>query len=165
MAAMSGLSTDFEKVQAIVDEVGDTPDGLVSSYSLAIWDKYAGRALLDPQLQVLYTTRDLLKLKRRQYAEQVDFTAQGDVQMKLSQRTAYVKDRIAECQTEIERVEMLARNRRGGVTTPITQTVPISVADEVARQQMPPPQLSDPSDPSLAGWPFSPNGNVQSNRP
>jgi hypothetical protein len=154
MAAMSGLGTDFEKVQAIVDEVGDTPDGLVSSYSLATRDKYAGKALLDPQLQVLYTTRDLLKLKRRQYAEQVDFTAQGDVQLKLSQRTAYLTDRIKESQTEIERLEMLARRRRGGVTTPITTVVPVSVADEVARENLPPPQLPDPSDPSLGGWPF-----------
>lgn len=154
--AITGALSETEQIQAILDEVGDTPDQKVSAWAKRYWDKHAGKAQLDRQLQVLYTTRDCWRLKLSSYQEQVDFQAQGDLQLRLSQRTGFGAERITELQAEIERLEIKARKRRAGVTLPITQQTPISVQDELNRQAQPPPQIIDPNDPIYAGSPFEP---------
>jgi hypothetical protein len=153
--AITGALTETEQIQAILDEVGDTPDQKVSAWAKRYWDKYAGKAQLDRQLQVLYTTRDCWRLKLSSYQEQND-VVQGPIQYKLGQRTGFGAARITELQAEIERLEIKARKRRIGVTLPITQQTPISVQDELNREAQPPPQIIDPNDPIYAGSPFEP---------
>jgi hypothetical protein len=153
--AITGALSETEQIQAILDEVGDTPDQKVSAWAKRYWDKYAGKAQLDRQLQVLYTTRDCWRLKLSSYQEQND-VVQGPIQYKIGQRTGFGAARITELQAEIERLEIKARKRRVGVTLPITQQTPISVQDELNRAAQPPPQIIDPNDPIYAGSPFEP---------
>lgn len=155
MPTIAGALTDDDQIAAILDEVGDTSDGKVERWVVLYWEKYAGKAQLDRQLQTLYTTRDCFRLKLTAYSEQVDFQAAGNaVSFKLSQSTGFLTDRIKEIQTEIERLELKARKRRVAVAVQLTTVVPISVQDELNREALPPPLLPDPSNPGLAGSPF-----------
>lgn len=151
--AITGALTETEQVQEILDEVGDTPDQKVSAWAKRHLDKYAGKAALNVDLPLLYAKRECWRLKLSSYQEQND-VVQGPIQYKLGQRTGYGKDRIAELQTEIVRLERKAAARRVGVTLPITQQTPISVQDELNREAQPPPQIIDPNDPIYAGSPF-----------
>lgn len=141
--------------QLIISQVGDTAQSVVAQNVAGVWDAYAGRALVaGPALQALYTKRDCIDLVLGSLREDVDSAIPGDMASKEDQKTGHLRAMRTEASAEIVRLEARARSTRGGATTPITTVVPISVADEVARQQQPPSQLPDPNDPRYGGWPF-----------
>jgi hypothetical protein len=90
--AITGALSETEQIQAILDEVGDTPDQKVSAWAKRYWDKYAGKAQLDVSCQVLYTTRECWRLKLSSYQEQND-VVQGPFNTSSASAPATAKPR------------------------------------------------------------------------
>jgi len=118
-------------MEFVVAQVGDTPTGLLVTHMITAWARNAEKALIHPRLQEAYYKRDLIDLALGYYRAQVDVTLGTDMAQKRSQRFMALETMRVDTQAEIEKVEKIARARRGiaiglvAAAAPVTPPIPI----------------------------------------
>lgn len=133
--------------QLIVLETGDTPDSILTNNINMIWNSFADKAPIFPRLQELYTKRVCIEIVLGTLRNQVSFSMNGDLNLRLEQRSQYLKDRHKELCDEIVRVEKIAQATRPSV-----------IGELVAKDlETPPPGAADSMSRRLIGSPYFPS--------
>jgi len=146
-------------MEFIVAQVGDTPTGLLVTHMTTAWVRNAEKALIHPRLQEAYYKRDLIDLALGYYRAQVDVTLGTDMAQKRSQRFMALETLRADAHAEIEKVEKIARARRGiaiglvAAAAPVTPPIPI-----------PTNPYADANSPTYAGSPYVTSGTRNGSR-
>ncbi len=135
---MGAPITDAEQQALIIAQIGDEQSVLATNIP-QLWQQWSGKALVHPELQVLYVTRDCIRLVLPNYRNKA-------VTM------------LTSIQAEIVRVEAKARSTRGGAIAQLT-TVTGSVPPDSPNAPAPSPYI-DANDPMYRGDPY-----VSSNPP
>lgn len=144
----------------IIGQVGDvatpnSPSGILADMVPYLWDQWQSRRYFSARLQYLYTKRDAIDLVLSQVRFDVDATIPEQLTTKESQKTAYLNTMRDGVLTEITALEKKYRATRAPVLQPLVTVTPISVQDEINRQEtLPYPIIPDPNSPGLAGTPF-----------
>lgn len=136
-------------MEFVVAQVGDTPTGLLVTHMTTAWVRNAEKALIHPRLQEAYYKRDLIDLALGYYRAQVDVTLGTDMAQKRSQRFIALAAMRADAQVDIEKIEKVARARRGIAIGLLTTTAPVtpSIPD-------PTNPYIDANDPRFSGSPY-----------
>ena len=134
--------------QLVVATIGDTKDGLLMRWVGVVWDRYGYLTATWPQLQRLYTQRDLLQMLWGRIRLAVSFSIAaaggggGSTSVSLSDRMRYLSELRAEVLAEIERLESYWRASQAPAVGTLRQLAPI----------MPPwPGMFDANSPLLTG--------------
>jgi hypothetical protein len=139
--------------QILVDEVGDTANLDLANAVQLFWTSFQDKQAIHPRLQELYTHRRLIDYALALVRNHVSFSTDGALNLQLAQRTAYLKDRKAEIQTDINKLETIARANRTPVIGQLTNT-------EV---ETPPPGVPYGDSHRIIGSPYFPEPDPEGN--
>jgi hypothetical protein len=109
------------RVGDVDPETGDPTtqtNGIVAANVALLWEAYADKAAVDPDLQELYARRDALEMVRGVLASQVDFSTENQ-SVKQSQRVQDYRDRSDAVTAEIQRLEAVAAAGGAGGGLPV----------------------------------------------
>lgn len=140
--------------QIVIDELGDTDDGLLARRATLYWNSYADKAATAPRLQEAYFRRRCCDVLLATLRQTVDIS-EGGLSIKDSDRFAHVQALRQAADAEITKLERWAqqqqRKPQGGR---IAQPAPLSVADEIAAEAADLGAPLDANDPTLSGSPY-----------
>lgn len=141
---MTAVTDAFAQSQ-ILAEVGD-PNGTLAAIIVGLWAGYSDKGAIDPRLQFLYTKRSAIDVRLAETQGTTDYTLDG-----VSEKASGAFDQLTQMrtstETEIQRVEALARGRRAPAYGAITTTSPLVPQF---------PTLPDATDPRYSGSPYAP---------
>ena len=134
--------------QLIVLEIGDTAENLLANNVNLVWNAYQDKGPIFPRLQEWYVRRDMILMAQAAMRNQVDFSMNGDLSLRLSERTQFLRDRYKEVSTEIVRLEKIAQATRPSVIGELLakdlETPPPGAADSMSRRLIGSPYFPSP---------------------
>ncbi len=149
---MAVTATQFQNI--ILTEINDTLSGPVGAQLAILWDMYAGKALIAPQLQYFYTLKKAIEMmmgvRRNLAIDQRD----GDLHLSQSQEISTLDKMLKEVKEDIHKIEVWYRNTRTVQVGLITKTEPIRSQDDPRTQGLP-----DAGDRRYRGDPLLPIAN------
>jgi hypothetical protein len=140
----------FVWTDQIVREVGD-PNTTVAAVIADLWTEYASLALIDAQLQVLYTKRAALNIRLAEEQAAIDVGLDGDT-YRRGQRFDHLLAMRADTQSEIVRIEKRSTIQGVPVAGFLTKTAPLEPTIDAPDLNSPlysglPPGITKPDQP------------------